>query len=575
MDPVALQALANTVQSYIDHEKAIGAELLVIKNRRTVLHQAFGMNDRENEKAMEIGAIYNIRSMTKPLTGAALQLLIDQGKVSLDDKVSKFIPGFDNDQSREITVYQVLTHRSGLPLTAFEGKGLDHFESLQKVVQFLGEDGPQFEIDSKFWYSDAGTDVVGGLVEVISGQTLDDFVAHNLLQPLGMSDSFYMCGDGIDRWDDVASLYMSTGRSWSKIWSPISEKPYYPFAWGSQTIYSTPLDYAKFLALWIDEGRVGEKTLFSSEAIDRMLTPTTRMASLGKDSKMPTMFDGLEVWYGQMSILYVEEDGSVDSTPQVIGHSGSDGTFAWAWPEQDLIILYFTQSRLGMSGMSLEGQIDRLLIHPDREDEVAENPEDFPPYLGTYVANFHQFHETEFTVLVQNGRLAVDVPGQMIFELKVPDEEGKRYFTFTDQVAVTFDHDDAGAITGMKMYQAGQVFDIPKGKAKVIEEKPLDMDFVNRVVGTYLTVDSNQEVKVFVNDGKLAIQPVNVPMPLDLFPPDEDGHWVIRIQATVSIRFNEDEDGNIVSLTALEPEGKERLCMRVIEDEPRESTPND
>ncbi len=99
MSSEALAALADTVQGYIDRDMAVGAELLVIKDRQTVLHEAFGWRDREAEIPMERDTLFNIRSMTKPVTGAAAQALIDDGVLALDDRVSDYVPGFDNDRS--------------------------------------------------------------------------------------------------------------------------------------------------------------------------------------------------------------------------------------------------------------------------------------------------------------------------------------------------------------------------------------------------------------------------------------------------------------------------------------------
>ena len=117
ISPEALQELVEIVNGYVQDDKVVGSELIVLKNRRIVLHKAFGWKDREEELTMPINTLFNIRSMTKPVVGTAIQMLIDEGKLALDDPVAKFLPSFDNDASRDITVEHLLTHRSGLPLT--------------------------------------------------------------------------------------------------------------------------------------------------------------------------------------------------------------------------------------------------------------------------------------------------------------------------------------------------------------------------------------------------------------------------------------------------------------------------
>mgnify|MGYP002063451438 CR=1 FL=1 len=115
MSPAALDELAAVVDDYVDREMVVGAELLVIKDRQTVLHEAFGLRDREADLPMERDTLFNIRSMTKPVTGAAVQVLIDDGTLRLDDRAADFLPCFDTDAAREITVEQL--QKAGVDLT--------------------------------------------------------------------------------------------------------------------------------------------------------------------------------------------------------------------------------------------------------------------------------------------------------------------------------------------------------------------------------------------------------------------------------------------------------------------------
>ena len=118
-----------------------------------------------------------------------------------------------------------------------------------------------------------------------------------------MADSFYLSKADDPRKKRVASLYFGSPGKWTRIWKP-GGAPLYPFAWGSQTLYSTPADYARFLALWMDGGMAGGKRLLSNEAIARILTPTSPMKTLGSDEPYPCGFFGMKPQYGQMSMLY-------------------------------------------------------------------------------------------------------------------------------------------------------------------------------------------------------------------------------------------------------------------------------
>ncbi|MHC4363225.1 MAG: hypothetical protein ACYSTZ_10380 [Planctomycetota bacterium] len=156
----------------------------------------------------------------------------------------------------------------------------------------------------------------------------------------------------------------------------------------------------------MNDGTYNGDRILSADAVDRILTPVSVMTSLGSDAPAPTGFPFTEVYYGQMSVLNVSSDGQL----QVFGHSGSDGTWAWAFPEHDMIIFYFTQSRGQVTGIRLETDIDRLLVNP----EYAPPPEiveKYQPYLGTYISESAASRGEESTVLIHNEHLGFDIPG--------------------------------------------------------------------------------------------------------------------------------------------------------------------
>ncbi len=549
--------LFDTVRGYFDEEMIVGAELVVIKNRKIVLHEVVGWKDRENEIPMERDTLFNIRSMTKPITGAAIQILIDEGRLRLDSKALEYLPGFDNENSRNITVEQLLTHRSGLPLSIITAA--DQYETLLSMANETGIIGPEFPPGSRFWYSDAGTEVLGAIVEVETGVPLDAFVTERILEPLGMNSSFYYhpATQNDSRRERIADLYVGGIGEWVKIWSP--EEPFYPFAFGSQSLYSTPVDYARFLAMWMDDGRVGGTQLLSSDAVDRTLTPVSKMTSLGSDMPYPTGFYNLEAYYGQMAILFSNTTTGAPEV-EVIGHSGSDGTYAWMWPKLDLMILYFTQSRGGTSGIKLEPKIDELLIHLELVEINDRAREQYAKYLGSYTANFGSFRNTEFVVTVQNGGLAVDIPNQLVFELEEPDEEGKWRFKLLDDVAVSFKLDDAGNVTAMMLHEAGYVFELPRGPPPEEEGYPEDMV---KYVGVYETEEPNVTMRVVIHDGRLALVIPGQPVELELYPPDEEGRWYLRVNPTVAVSFSEADDGGIDSLTLHIPDGTSYTRKRI------------
>jgi putative CocE/NonD family hydrolase len=556
----AADELVPIVQGYVDDGLIVGAELVVIDRRKVVLHEAFGWRDREDELPMERNTLFNIRSMTKPLTGAAIQLLVDEEQLTLDMHAADVLPGFDHDRSNQITIEELLTHRSGLPLTVLT-TSIDQYDDLLGMGNAAGVAGPQFEPGSKFWYSDAGSDTLGAIVEVVSGQPLDDFVTERLLEPLGMQDTLYGIDAEDPRFGRFASLYVGSPGNWQKFWQPTGAA-FYPFAWGSQTLYSTPLDYARFLFMWMDGGKVGDEELLSPAAIERTLTPASEMSALGSAQRMPCGFPGLETFYGQQSVLHAPPGEPGETLPQVatvIGHSGSDGTWAWAWPERDLVVLYFTQARGQATGLRLAADIDRLLIHPREATAEADTPEAYRPYLGTYVANFARFRNEKWKVLFRDGHLALDIPSQMIVDLDDADDQGRWYFEGTRQVFLTFDRGAGSEVEILRMHQGPIELLAPREGVELGEE--MDPDELARYVGEYHAAAQDITATVLIQNNRLAIDwPGETLYPMH--PPDAQGVWVFLASDAWRVTFEEDDAGEITSLVYAQP-GAEIPMRRV------------
>ncbi|MCZ6835613.1 MAG: hypothetical protein O7G85_07550, partial [Planctomycetota bacterium] len=137
------------------------------------------------------------------------------------------------------------------------------------------------------------------------------------------------------------------------------------------------------------------------------------------------------------------------------------------------------------------------------------------------------------------------------YELEMPDDEGKRYFSITDQIAVSFERDDEDRVVGMTMYQAGFEFELPREGVETKSE--IDESELQRYLGRYHFDQMNADTEVLIQNHRLAID-VPGQMVFELHPPDEEGKWAFRIQDRIKIRFNEDEEGRVESLTFFEGE---------------------
>ena len=397
----ALELLSAEIERLVSEDALVGGELHVIQGRRTVLHRAFGSADREQEDALEVDSLFCVRSMTKPLVGTAIQILIDEGRLQLDTRASEILPAWDTPETSAITIEHLLTHTTGLPFSTIT-QPLSEYENLGAVAAEAATTKRLFEPGAGFQYSDGGSDTLGAIVAALSGGPVEDFIQQRILDPLGMSDSETLLAhadaSSIER---IPSAYSGSRDAWQRHWKH-DDPPIFPMFLTSQSLYSTTADYARFVALWMDGGR----DLLSPAAMERGLTARNRLPS-------PTGFDGLQPFYAQQWIVYASD---VDARPVLFGHSGSDGTHAWAWPERDLIVMFFTQTRGTLAGIELEGALQRLLIEGDIEGFIAQRDAraaaaaaDHSAYEGLY---WDETNRRAYYVVRNTGtQLVIERPG--------------------------------------------------------------------------------------------------------------------------------------------------------------------
>ncbi len=436
----ALKALDAAAQGYVDRDEAVGAELMVIKDRKTVWHTAHGLADREQRTALKTGSIYCVRSMTKPFVGTAVQMLIDEGKLSLSDHAAKYLPRFDSDSHRGITIAHLLTHTSGLPLSSLLAVDHRSLKGVQEVASLAAGATLQSTPGEKFSYSDDGTDTLTAIIEKVSGRPAEEFIQARILTPLGMSDAIPLLKAGDPRRARMIPLYGGSSGAWSRVWSP-DQDALFPYFLGSQSMYCTCEDYARFLCLWADGGVAGGTRLLSKEAIDRGLTPANQMG-------YPCGFTGVRADYGQLWMTWVEP-GRTPPARVAFGHGGSDGTVAWIWPEKELIILYFTQSRGGLSSLSIEAEIDQHLF-----GGASNARQPFAPVLGVYWDAGKQMYRA---VVERGGKLHIEVPGQF-FGALAPGAEADRWAFELDKTAeISFVRGPDQKVAAVELISGGKV----------------------------------------------------------------------------------------------------------------------
>ncbi len=435
--PEPVKALGELVKSFVEKGEIVGGELHVIVHGRTILHEGYGFRDRERKVPMQAGGVFCVRSMTKPLIGAATWMLIEEGKLAEADHAAKYIPSFDVEGKRDITVGQLLRHQSGLPMSEIMTRDPRTLTSLRSVAELGATATLAFAPGSGFQYSDQGTDTLAAIIEIVTGAPTEKFVHDRLLAPLHMSDSACILPVDHPLRARVGSLYIGSAGAWSPFWSA-ADQPLFPIFLGSQALYSTTDDYARFLRLYMDGGSASGKRLLSSDSIRSTLEPG--------HWPMPsqTGLSGLRTDYGTLMQLWTRTSDDGARKVVVFGHTGSDGTHAWAFPEADALVLYFTQSRGTTTGWRVEELLSEMFLG------AAVEPKETAPPLEDYLGYYRGKENELYRAIVRDGDgLALEIPGKAIAPFEYLSKD--RWKARLEPAVLTFERDADGRVTSFSI----------------------------------------------------------------------------------------------------------------------------
>jgi CubicO group peptidase (beta-lactamase class C family) len=528
--PAALEQRLDRLVEQLEQQRQTlhipGMAIAVVKDDEVILAHGFGVADIEKQTPVTPETIFPIGSSTKPFTATLIGMLIDEGKMGWDDPVTDYIPYFTldietEDEEAEVTIRDLLCHRTG-----FVRMGLLFASGeipREEVLLAATAAEPWVEFRQKFYYSNVMFMAAGVAAGKAAGTDWDTLIANRIFEPLGMNST----STSISQVQTDPRL--SLGYLWDEDLQDYKDKPMRNVdnIAPAGAINSNVLDMAQWLRLQLGRGQYEGQRLISEEQLQETWTSQIEIAE-GVSYGLGWM---LREWEGQPVI---EHGGNVD------GFSAEVALL----PESDLGFVLLTNASVTPLQQQSINMVWETLV--GEWQDVEDGNKEYEPYLGKYIANFGQFEDTEFTVLIQNDRLAVDVPGQQIFELKAPNEEGKWYFVISDDIAVSFDQDDDGNVIGMKLYQAGYVFELPREGVEIAPEIPLDE--LQKYLGSYHSEDLSLTVEVLIQNNRLAIDWPGE-MVYELYPPNGEGIWVFRVSEKFTLRFNEMPDGQVESLT--------------------------
>lgn len=356
-----LEAMKAHFQSYVDEHKLAGLTTLVSRHGKVAHFETYGVRTLESGEPMAKDAIFRIYSMTKPVTGVALMMLYEEGKFELDDPVSKYIPAFKDQKvfkgvnedgsmiteptAREMTVRDLMRHTSGLSYGVFSETPVD---MSYRKGQLIGFDQPLSEWvpklarqpllyqPGKAWVYSLSVDVQGYLVEVLSGQTFDEFLKTRIFDPLGMSDTgFYVSEEKVDRLVGIYDLDKEKGLTptGNALIQDFTKEPL--FKSGGGGLLSTTADYWRFAQMVANGGGLDGVRILKAETVDMMRT-----------NQLPEGVNGI----GGKGVVGFGLDFAVLTNAEAFG-GGNNGEFYWGgmantvfWidPVSDVVAIFMT-----------------------------------------------------------------------------------------------------------------------------------------------------------------------------------------------------------------------------------------
>ncbi len=353
-----LSQIPQRVQQFIDEHTVTGAVTLVAHENDVIEFDALGMADVEAGHPMRKDTIFQIMSMTKPVTAIGIMMLAEEGKLALRDPVEQYLPEFHNqhvaanlgpDASRlgqpdhPITIRDLLTHTAGIqdpaPVAIHDYPQLMTVP-LAEVVRQLAKQPLLFQPGTQWSYSSPGIEILGRLIEVCSGQKYEDFIADRILRPLGMKDTFfYPPADKIAR---IAMVYV--GQDGKLVRAPATilggdpakyrRGAVFPApGWG---LYSTAEDLLRLYRMMLNHGVSGSRRYLSPFSVHLMTEAhTTGIHPVG-------WMRGAD--YGLAWEVVTDPLGELAGHSKgTYGHGGAFGTQGWIDPENDLISIMLIQ----------------------------------------------------------------------------------------------------------------------------------------------------------------------------------------------------------------------------------------
>jgi CubicO group peptidase (beta-lactamase class C family) len=347
-DPPRLAGIGEAMQEMVTKNEIAGAVTVVVTRDKIVHLESTGFADVAAKKPMTPDTLFWVASMTKPITGAAILMLQDEGKLNVADPVAKYLPAFadlktPSGEPANLTITQILTHTSGLGEAS--GPDAQKARTLADLVPLWLAAPMQYEPGAKWKYTQSGINAAARIVEVVSGLTFDVFLQKRLFDPLGMKHTtFYLTPELRSQLVTAYAKDKETG-----LLEPVPPRPEFGPRdrppQGNGGLYSTALDYARFCQMLLN-GSTFEGRRYLTPATMKFLT-TPQTGSLPTGFFQSDTFGNHGANYGWgigTCILRTPHNGvAAMLSPGTYGHGGAWGTQAWIDPVKGVAYVLMVQ----------------------------------------------------------------------------------------------------------------------------------------------------------------------------------------------------------------------------------------
>ena len=366
LDSVVLKNIREYLNdTYVDDGKYVGTMTLVSRKGQVAYLDSLGYMDRENKRPMQEDAIFRIYSMSKAITSIAIMQLYEKSKFRLDDPVYWYIPSWKNLRvyqsgvypnfltsrpERHMTIRDLLTHMSGLTYdfmyksnvdAAYRKTKVQQAETLEEFVEILSTLPLEFSPGNKWNYS-VSTDVLGYLVEVISGMKLEEYFNTNIFEPLNMEDTSFSCPQ--EKVDRLASLYEHVPNGEPRL----LEIPFLntKMASGGGGLFSTMADYHNFCSMLLNQGEFNGKRLIGRKTLELMtvnhLPNNQDLTEMSESAFSETPYAGVGFGLG-FSVMLDPAKSQTTSDIGEYGWGGAASTVFMINPKEDMFVIFLTQ----------------------------------------------------------------------------------------------------------------------------------------------------------------------------------------------------------------------------------------